>query len=152
MPTGSTHAEHVPFENRDHAVIQDQEFANVNGIEYTLDQLLGSGASKKPDGPHREGEKVDASVPATAIDTLATAADMGAAAARPPLSRAPSEVTRKINTDNQLFFAVIYLAPGDYHRFHSPAAWVVEKRRHFAGKFEPTQQHSCLMTCRRRAI
>lgn len=33
-----------------------------------------------------------------------------------------------------LYYCVIYLAPGDYHRFHSPANWTVNFRRHFPGK------------------
>ncbi|XP_034403199.1 phosphatidylserine decarboxylase proenzyme, mitochondrial isoform X2 [Cyclopterus lumpus] len=35
--------------------------------------------------------------------------------------------------DNDLFHVVVYLAPGDYHCFHSPADWKVELRRHFPG-------------------
>lgn len=35
---------------------------------------------------------------------------------------------------NDLYYAAIYLAPGDYHRFHSPADWVVSFRRHFPGE------------------
>ncbi|KAJ3319108.1 phosphatidylserine decarboxylase 1 [Boothiomyces sp. JEL0866] len=35
---------------------------------------------------------------------------------------------------NSLFFTVIYLAPGDYHRFHSPTEWHIELMRHFAGE------------------
>lgn len=36
--------------------------------------------------------------------------------------------------ENQLYHCIIYLAPGDYHRFHSPAEWSVEYRKHFPGR------------------
>ncbi|XP_029025349.1 phosphatidylserine decarboxylase proenzyme, mitochondrial [Betta splendens] len=35
--------------------------------------------------------------------------------------------------DHDLFHVVVYLAPGDYHGFHSPTDWRVELRRHFPG-------------------
>ena len=33
-----------------------------------------------------------------------------------------------------MFHCVIYLAPGDYHRFHSPTDWEIFYRRHFPGE------------------
>lgn len=38
-----------------------------------------------------------------------------------------------IKPGNSLFHCVIYLAPGDYHRFHSPVNWKIQHRRHFPG-------------------
>jgi len=35
--------------------------------------------------------------------------------------------------DTELYQAVIYLSPGDYHRFHSPTEWTVTFRRYFPG-------------------
>lgn len=32
-----------------------------------------------------------------------------------------------------LYYCVIYLRPGDYHRIHSPVDWNAMVRRHFAG-------------------
>jgi phosphatidylserine decarboxylase precursor len=34
-------------------------------------------------------------------------------------------------------YVVVYLAPGDYHRYHSPAAFTASYRRHIAGYLEP---------------
>ncbi|KAI8504840.1 hypothetical protein Bbelb_169490 [Branchiostoma belcheri] len=36
--------------------------------------------------------------------------------------------------ENELYHCTVYLAPGDYHRFHSPAEWEVLHRRHFPGE------------------
>lgn len=36
--------------------------------------------------------------------------------------------------NNELYNCIIYLAPGDYHRFHSPAEWLVKSRKHFPGR------------------
>ncbi|XP_077284376.1 phosphatidylserine decarboxylase proenzyme, mitochondrial-like [Arctopsyche grandis] len=40
----------------------------------------------------------------------------------------------KNDEENILHQCVIYLAPGDYHRFHSPCDWKATFRRHFSGK------------------
>lgn len=36
-----------------------------------------------------------------------------------------------------LFSAVLYLAPGDYHKFHSPTEWNASSRAHIAGQLLP---------------
>lgn len=38
------------------------------------------------------------------------------------------------NKENILHQCIIYLAPGDYHRFHTPCNWTASFRRHFCGK------------------
>ena len=50
----------------------------------------------------------------------------------------PDDVYQKslrLRPGNELHHCIIYLAPGDYHRFHSPTTWTVEHRRHFPGGF-----------------
>ena len=61
------------------------------------------------------------------------ALDMGGAAL-PPILEAHSPGHDGVREGNKLFFSVVYLAPGDYHRFHSPTSWIVERRRHFRGE------------------
>jgi len=42
----------------------------------------------------------------------------------------------KMNPGRELYQCVIYLAPGDYHRFHSPTDWVINARRYFQGWYK----------------
>uniref|UniRef100_A0AAJ7UKK9 phosphatidylserine decarboxylase n=1 Tax=Petromyzon marinus TaxID=7757 RepID=A0AAJ7UKK9_PETMA len=42
-----------------------------------------------------------------------------------------------VSPGHELFHCVVYLAPGDYHHFHSPAQWTLQHRRHFPGLLVP---------------
>ncbi|KIY02032.1 uncharacterized protein Z520_02170 [Fonsecaea multimorphosa CBS 102226] len=107
------------------SVSADEEFANVNGISYTLPNLFSGSQSsnKNPAKPKAQ----DASMTSAPSSEAAVSADL---ASTQPWWSIFSQPTRSSN----LYYAVVYLAPGDYHRFHSPVSWVCTTRRHFAGE------------------
>ncbi|RPB25602.1 phosphatidylserine decarboxylase, partial [Terfezia boudieri ATCC MYA-4762] len=101
----------------------DEEFAIVNGIHYTLPSLLhGTSSDSEPPLPPPLSES-DLGAPTP--NTVSVAND---------LIEGTTWHTLHPSASTKLFFCVIYLAPGDYHRYHSPVNWVVQLRRHFSGE------------------
>ncbi|KAF6082492.1 phosphatidylserine decarboxylase [Phyllostomus discolor] len=83
--------------------VKNSEVEQVKGVTYSLESFLGPRAS--PEDPPFP--------PATSHSSFRN-----------------QLVTRE---GNELYHCVIYLAPGDYHCFHSPTDWTVSHRRHFPG-------------------
>lgn len=80
-----------------------------------------------------QSEPGDAGIPtADSAETLGHYAQVALRMGSASLPR--WDAMRPIAPGHRLYFCVIYLSPGDYHRFHSPAPWVVELRRHFRGE------------------
>jgi phosphatidylserine decarboxylase len=57
----------------------------------------------------------------------------------PPLSGPLLPPNSTSPTGSKMYFAVLYLAPGDYHRFHSSSNWCITSRHHFAGQLFPVK-------------
>lgn len=137
-PSGQT----TPSRRDKGEALDEQEFADINGIEYSLDQLLGDEASPRQ---VKQQQKIEALIGRSAARKQQKQQQQQSSPSKAPSDQqspqedASREETRshtfehtdvaadvgisKSATDqhgpkpgNSLFFAVVYLAPGDYHR------------------------------------
>lgn len=107
------------------------EFARINNIPYTFNDMIGETPGE--DSSHLQKIKYTSEGDKSLPD---------ASPSRPKIMKLLSQLsTHYISKmsdmkpeNNKLFFAVIYLAPGDYHHYHSPVNWVCKLRRHFPGE------------------
>jgi phosphatidylserine decarboxylase len=123
------------------SVVDDEQFAMINDIPYSLSGLMGKEEAaefkERIPGSSTPGsdddDEVDVSLAGQNdfVHDANVAARLGMSAMGQATDR--STDVGKVAPGHKLMFIVIYLAPGDYHRFHSPCAWVVERRRHFTG-------------------
>ncbi|KAI8052510.1 phosphatidylserine decarboxylase-domain-containing protein [Syncephalis plumigaleata] len=118
--------EKVLSDTHSSSVAGDREFAEINGISYTLDELL-SGGTRVETSDHDTA----AADTTTAIATTDYNSTVITTTEDQPR---PDPVLKLLQPGNRLYYCVIYLAPGDYHRFHSPTNWVIHSRRHFGGE------------------
>jgi len=119
-------------------LVTDRRIEQVKGFTYSLDHFLGNS--------HHPISKTDETAGSLLVDKelvksshaeeVASIDDFaqinGLAYSVSALTGASEEDLHPL-TDSKLWFAVIYLSPGDYHRFHSPTDWIIQARRHFAG-------------------
>lgn len=106
----------------------------VKGFSYSVSSLLGTSSSLH-DAAEEElsRERIEQSTPENS-----NAKSWWRVSVASPKLRDQTVLSPK----KGIFYCVIYLHPGDYHRVHSPVDWNILKRRHFSGHLFPQNERA----------
>nr|AKM76643.1 mitochondrial phosphatidylserine decarboxylase [Erodium texanum] len=107
----------------------------VKGFSYSVSSLLGTSSCLPliTEGNVHEGSSEEAKTPTEKSKKTWWRVSLASPKVREPVSVSPIR---------GLFYCVIYLKPGDYHRVHSPVDWSVLLRRHFPGHLFPLNERA----------
>lgn len=103
------------------------ELQSIKGMSYSISQFLGW--SEVESAELRAQKEIIARMARAGAVGKKSTDDLEDEFIRQPDHRPPEK--------SQLKYCVIYLAPGDYHRIHTPAAVHIRSRRHFPGSLFP---------------
>ncbi|GAB2300844.1 phosphatidylserine decarboxylase 1 [Dionaea muscipula] len=107
----------------------------VKGFSYSLSSLLGAN-SVLPMVAEKSGDENtsnEESVPSNQSKKSWWSIILASPKVWDPMPASPMK---------GLFYCVLYLRPGDYHRIHSPVDWNVMVRRHFSGRLFPVNERA----------
>lgn len=108
--------------------IEDGLVKEVKGVTYSLDKFLG------PDIYESSIEDMEFSLPAEHKNFRVQSSSRARFFADAQEDLDPPAVKSFPRKGYHLFSVVMYLSPGDYHHFHSPAEWTATLQRHFSGE------------------
>lgn len=106
----------------------------VKGFSYSVSSLLGAGSLLPLMASHEDSRSLQQEKKLTDESSNSW---WRVSLASPKLRESSSPRPMK-----GLFYCVIYLRPGDYHRIHSPVDWNVLVRRHFSGRLYPVHERA----------
>lgn len=107
----------------------------VKGFSYSVTSLLGANTflPMLPEGDTHEESGKEESVPRHTSKKSWWRISLASPKVQDPVPACPMK---------GLFYCVLYLKPGDYHRVHSPVDWNVLVRRHFSGRLFPVNERA----------
>ncbi|XP_073976508.1 phosphatidylserine decarboxylase isoform X2 [Rhodnius prolixus] len=106
-------------------IVESTQLEQVKGVTYSIKKFLGGLDWKNSDSSDRDINFNQLSKPCTLDEFNGNHGEKDWDEYKKSLLH---------NKENELYQCVIYLGPGDYHRFHSPVDWKVNFRRHFNGE------------------